>query len=85
MPAADRDDDDAPEQPLRCPRCNDHTLRKKQHASIEVDICERCKGIWLDRGELDAVLNLALVAEGYRDDLHDDGDATLVPRPRRRR
>ena len=23
------------------------------HAGIELDICPRCRGVWLDRGELD--------------------------------
>lgn len=69
---------------LRCPRCALPTLRRKKQAQIEVDICDDCRGIWLDHGELDAVVNAAIVADRYVRDLHDDGDAELVSLVRRR-
>lgn len=70
---------------LRCPRCALPSLRRRQHMQIEVDICDECHGIWLDRGELDAVVNLAIVADRYVRDLRDDGDAELVSMARRTR
>ncbi len=38
---------------MNCPLCLDTTLDITFHAGIEVDICPRCRGVWLDRGELE--------------------------------
>jgi len=47
-----------PELPLNfelCPR--DGTKMEKKHiGEIEVEICPKCEGIWLDRGELEDIL-----------------------------
>lgn len=36
---------------MNCPLCIDTTLDITFHAGIELDICPRCRGVWLDRGE----------------------------------
>ncbi len=36
-----------------CPLCLDHVLEEKYSHGIEVDVCPNCKGVWLDRGELE--------------------------------
>ena len=41
---------------MRCPLCPDATLEPKYVGDTEVDICPRCRGIWLDRGELDRLI-----------------------------
>lgn len=41
---------------MQCPLCLDSPLEPKFVGSTEVDICPRCRGIWLDRGELDRLL-----------------------------
>lgn len=38
---------------MHCPLCLDTMLDITFHAGIELDICPRCRGVWLDRGELD--------------------------------
>ena len=38
---------------MNCPLCIDETLQPTYRGGIEIDICPRCKGIWLDRGELE--------------------------------
>jgi Zn-finger nucleic acid-binding protein len=38
---------------VNCPLCVDQTLDAMFYDGIEVDICPKCRGIWLDRGELD--------------------------------
>lgn len=45
-------DHDAPETPYSCPKCNIalHQIEYPE-TSIEVDVCNQCHGIWLDRGE----------------------------------
>lgn len=47
---------------------------------IEVDYCPRCRGVWLDRGELEKLIDHALAAKGrntlqrHPDDSDDDDD-----------
>lgn len=48
----DRCDGDA----VKCPLCLDTTLEVTHHGGIEVDICPRCRGVWLDRGELERLV-----------------------------
>jgi len=41
---------------MQCPLCLDSPLEPKYVGPTEVDICPKCRGIWLDRGELDRLL-----------------------------
>ncbi len=45
---------------MQCPLCLDSPLEPKFIRGIEVDICPRCRGIWLDRGEIDRLGDDAL-------------------------
>lgn len=38
-----------------CPRDGD-TLTERSERGVTIDICPSCKGIWLDSGELEAIL-----------------------------
>ena len=38
---------------MNCPLCIDQTLEPTYRAGIEIDVCPVCKGVWLDRGELE--------------------------------
>ena len=37
---------------MQCPRC-DAKLKASTFEQIEVDVCEKCGGLWLDSGELE--------------------------------
>lgn len=41
---------------MKCPVCKDTTLALSERQGIEIDYCPNCRGIWLDRGELDKLL-----------------------------
>jgi Zn-finger nucleic acid-binding protein len=41
---------------MKCPTCKDQNLVISERAKIEIDYCPECRGIWLDRGELDKIL-----------------------------
>ena len=41
---------------MRCPVCNVDLLLAERHG-IEIDYCSKCRGIWLDRGELNNSTN----------------------------
>ena len=41
---------------MKCPTCKDTNLSISERKGIEIDFCPQCRGIWLDRGELDKIL-----------------------------
>ncbi|MDX2054875.1 MAG: zf-TFIIB domain-containing protein [Polyangiaceae bacterium] len=43
---------------MNCPRCENVTLNETQREGISIDPCPRCRGIWLDRGELEKLIHL---------------------------
>jgi hypothetical protein len=40
---------------MNCPICN-VTLAITDKQGIEIDYCPKCRGVWLDRGELDKII-----------------------------
>ncbi len=44
---------------MKCPTCPDATLVMTERQGVEIDYCPTCRGIWLDRGELDKLLDRA--------------------------
>lgn len=44
---------------MKCPHCTDTTLVMAERQGVEIDYCPSCRGIWLDRGELDKLLEKA--------------------------
>jgi uncharacterized protein len=41
---------------MRCPRCENVVLEEIDRSGVTVDRCTSCRGIWLDRGELEKLL-----------------------------
>jgi len=41
---------------MKCPHCREPDLLMTTREGIEIDYCPQCRGIWLDRGELDKIL-----------------------------
>ena len=41
---------------MKCPSCPDTTLVMTDRQGVEIDYCPQCRGVWLDRGELDKIL-----------------------------
>ena len=42
---------------MLCPRCPDRTLTEKERDGVTLDLCPECRGVWLDRGELERILS----------------------------
>ena len=40
---------------MQCPVCN-VPLAMSDRQGIEIDYCPQCRGVWLDRGELDKII-----------------------------
>ena len=61
---------------MKCPKCNvDLMISDRQ--GIEIDFCSQCRGVWLDRGELDKIVERAA---RYTDD-DDDRERYSERRP----
>jgi len=41
---------------MRCP-VDETTLVMSERSGIEIDYCPQCRGVWLDRGELDKIID----------------------------
>ena len=44
---------------MKCPSCVNTLLVMSERQGVEIDYCPACRGIWLDRGELDKLLERA--------------------------
>lgn len=66
---------------MKCP-IDETELQMTERQGVEIDYCPKCRGIWLDRGELDKIV------ERSSSQLSDEGrpsDHDYDPRRRRRR
>ncbi len=41
---------------MNCPVCSDTRLVISERQGVEIDYCPNCRGVWLDRGELDKII-----------------------------
>ena len=84
---------------MNCPTCN-ITLLMTDRQGVEIDYCPQCRGIWLDRGELEKIIerspaNNSMMGEvpgfppiGHSEDhysKHDDHHDTYDQYGRRRK
>jgi uncharacterized protein len=44
---------------MQCPVDTDVTLVMSERQGVEIDYCPKCRGVWLDRGELDKIIERA--------------------------
>lgn len=44
---------------MNCPRCDAGVLTETRREGILIDYCRSCRGIWLDRGELEKLITLS--------------------------
>ncbi len=47
---------------MKCPTCTDIALVMADRQGVEIDYCPQCRGVWLDRGELDKLIERAAAA-----------------------
>ena len=81
---------------MNCPRCEGTLLQEREREGVIVDACESCRGLWLDRGELEKLVARATrevdELERRRDEdrprayrYRDDDDDHYYRDPRRKR
>lgn len=76
---------------MQCPVCANVQLVMSERSGIEIDYCPQCRGVWLDRGELDKIIDRATPPAGavpvpppaqqaaWRDDRSRDDRAPYPP------
>jgi uncharacterized protein len=47
---------------MDCPVCKSVQLVMSERQGIEIDYCPNCRGVWLDRGELDKIIDRSIGA-----------------------
>ena len=76
---------------MKCP-IDSADLVMTERQGIEIDYCPQCRGVWLDRGELDKVIERNAASEAamppprqarHRTDHDDDDDRHYGKYPRR--
>ena len=53
---------------MNCPQCKDVALVMSERQGVEIDYCPQCRGVWLDRGELDKIIERSDTYDRDRDD-----------------
>lgn len=55
---------------MQCPVCPNVALQMTDRQGVEIDYCPNCRGVWLDRGELDKIIERASAVDsgGHRRD-----------------
>ena len=79
---------------MKCPKCST-LLNEVTKAGVLIDVCDRCLGVWLERGELEKITaRLRQLEQDMNDDVRrsparepawrdDDDDDRRAPRRRR--
>ena len=58
---------------MNCPVCN-VSLVMSERQGIEIDYCPQCRGVWLDRGELDKIIERSTPVMSQRSSEVSDDD-----------
>ncbi|NJD92412.1 MAG: hypothetical protein FIA91_13035 [Geobacter sp.] len=48
---------------MKCPACTTVNLVMSERQGVEIDYCPECRGVWLDRGELDKIIERSTTQE----------------------
>ena len=63
---------------MKCPNCEE-TLVMSERQGVEIDYCPKCRGVWLDRGELDKIIERSAAYTQTPD--NDTANNQQVPPP----
>jgi len=61
---------------MNCPVCDSTRMREVEKDGILIDVCPTCKGVWLDRGELEKLMSdVREVRQDYNEWYYGDNPA----------
>ncbi len=70
---------------MNCPRCESAPLLELDRQGLTIDRCDRCRGVWLDRGELEKLIARETAAAAGADGRPREEQALAGEPPRRYR
>ena len=56
---------------MKCPNCEE-TLVMTERQGMEIDYCPKCRGVWLDKGELDKIIEKSTATESSQNLKHNE-------------
>lgn len=56
---------------MKCPNCGE-TLLMTDKKGVEIDYCPNCRGIWLDKGELEKIMERTSDHYSHRENYESD-------------
>jgi len=62
---------------MKCPVCPNTDLLMTERSGIEIDYCPQCRGVWLDRGELDKIIERSMGEHAH----NAVAPGTQIPQP----
>jgi Zn-finger nucleic acid-binding protein len=64
---------------MKCPLCNTDLLMGER-LTVQIDYCPKCRGIWLDNGKLDKIIESSTLTPSTRrrEDRDDDDDNNSI-------
>ena len=66
---------------MKCPIDVTVDLVMTDRSGVEIDYCPTCRGVWLDRGELDKIIERSAAPTAIRRDRDDDDDRRSFEAP----
>lgn len=64
---------------MKCPVCVETELTMTDRQGVEIDYCPKCRGVWLDRGELDKLIERGTGGAGAFMGSHQRGNPHALP------
>lgn len=64
---------------MKCPQCQ-VALLMTERKGVEIDYCGQCRGVWLDRGELDKIIDLSTAERVDSIQSREQGDQERKPK-----
>jgi Zn-finger nucleic acid-binding protein len=67
---------------MKCPVCNNVDLKIAERQEVEIDYCPQCRGVWLDRDELDKIIERSYSSpneKNYPEECSHSGEERLSP------
>jgi Zn-finger nucleic acid-binding protein len=70
---------------MECPQCTKVNLVMADRQGIEIDYCPQCRGVWLDRGELDKLIERNAARPDDERDWQSSAERERMMKSRKRR
>lgn len=70
---------------MNCPRCDHEQLEERVRDGVTIDACGACRGIWLDRGELEKLIARSIEPSSHHVGRREEREPPSSDSPHRKR